>query len=142
MALSPLPTSLQSTTHSFGVVAGHLQPLVDNSFQKLRPEDLCQVLVVEKILRRFYPPQAGLLIDACSGHDDMDMGMEIQISGLGVQNGGKSCRTLQLLVVLGKGLEDILHTGEHQGIDDLLISPGKLTQLLWQGKGDQVIAGR
>ena len=36
----------------------------------------------------------------------------------------------------------MLDRGEHQVINDFLMSPGQVAQLRWQGKGDQEVSGR
>ncbi len=61
---------------------------------------------------------------------------------MGMENGGKSSCSAELFIVFGKRFQDILNTGEHQGIDDFLISPGKIPELFWKGKCDQVVLGR
>ena len=49
---------------------------------------------------------------------------------------------LELFIVLGECFEDILNTGKHEGVDFFLVFPGKLPELSWKGKGDQIILGR
>ena len=61
---------------------------------------------------------------------------------MGMENGGKSSCSTELFIVSGKRLQDILNTGEHQGIDDFLMFPGKIPELFWKGKGNQVVLGR
>ena len=80
-------------------------------------------------------------MDACRRHDHMDVGVVIQLSAMGVQHGGKSGHTLQLLVILRKCFQQFLHTEKHQSIDDFLILPGQAAQLFGQCKGDQKILG-
>ena len=77
--------------------------------------------MVEQISGRLGTPETGFHVDTCSGHDHMDMGMVIKAAGMGVKNCGESCSTSEFLVVFYKGLQDILDTGEHQGIDGLLV---------------------
>jgi len=60
---------------------------------------------------------------------------------MGMENGGKARCSTELFIVTGKRLQYILDTGEHQGIDDFLISPGKIPELFGKGKGDQVVLG-
>ncbi len=61
---------------------------------------------------------------------------------MGMEYGGKSRCSTELFVVLGKRLQDILDTGKQQGIDCFLVFPGKIPELFWEGKGDQVVLGR
>jgi len=41
--------------------------------------------------------------------------------------------------IVSDSLQDILDTGKQQGIDYCLILPGKIPELFWEGKGDQVV---
>ena len=70
------------------------------------------------------------------------MGMITQGSGVGMEYGGKSRFASEFSVVSGKGLQGISDTGKHEGVDRLLISPGKILELPGDGECDQVIRGR
>jgi len=56
--------------------------------------------------------------------------------------GRKSGFTSELFVISGKGLQGIPDTVEQKGVDRLLISPGKIPELLGNGECDQVIRSR
>lgn len=121
---------------------GHLQSLVNQSLQHLGPEDFSQGFVIEKVFGGLFPPQPYLLIDAGPRHEDMNVGVIIQCSGVGMQDGGKSRFTSELFVVSGKDFQGISDTGKQKGINRLLISPGQIPELVGQGECDQVIRSR
>jgi len=73
-----------------GAIMGNRQLVFDQGLEQFSTEDLGQSLVAEEIFPGFFLPQAGLLVDACSGHDHMDVGMIVQGSGMGVEDGGES----------------------------------------------------
>jgi hypothetical protein len=72
----------------------------------------------------------------------MDMGVIVKISRMGVENRDKSSRSVKLFIISGKGLENILHAGKHQGVDGLLMLPGKIAELTWKCEGDQIVWNR
>ena len=123
----------------FGAITGNRQVVVDHGLEEPCPEDLGQSLVTEEISRRFYLPETLFQIDARPGHDHMDVGMIVKGSGMGMENGGETWGSAEFLVVFGKRFQDFLYCGEHQGIDCALISPRQVTELLRDGKGDQVV---
>ncbi len=45
--------------------------------------------MAEEISPGFFLPQPCLQVDACGRHDHMDVGMVIQGSGMGVEDGGE-----------------------------------------------------
>ena len=51
-------------------VGRYSQVPVNDRFHELCPEDLCQCLVTEEVLGRFYPPESGLGVDTRPRHDD------------------------------------------------------------------------
>ena len=61
---------------------------------------------------------------------------------MGMEYGGKSSCSTELLVLLGERFQDILNTGKHQGIDSSLMFPGQIPELFGEGEGDQVVLGR
>jgi len=122
-----------------GAFFGHLQPLVNRSFQHLGPEDFSQGFVIEKVFGGLFPPQPYLLIDAGPRHEDMNVGVIIQCSGVGMEYGGKSRFASEFSVVSGKGVQGVSDTGKQKGINRLLISPGQIPELRGQGECDQVI---
>ena len=61
---------------------------------------------------------------------------------MGMEYGGKSSCSTELVVVFGKRFEGILDTGKHQGIDCCLMFPGKIPELFGEGKGDQIVLSR
>jgi len=64
----------------FRTISGYPQAIVNKGLQELCPEDLCQGVVVEKVPGRFHPPQSGFHVDACPGHDNMNVRMIIKRS--------------------------------------------------------------
>jgi hypothetical protein len=54
----------------------------------------------------------------------------------------KPCHSLQLFVILGKCFQKFLYTLKHQGINQFLIPPGKLSQLSRECKREQIVLGR
>ena len=62
----------------FRTIFGHAQTVVNKGLQEPCPEDLCQGFVVEKVPGRFHPPQSGFCVDACPGHDNMNVRMIIK----------------------------------------------------------------
>jgi len=70
----------------------------------------------------------------------MDMGMIFTISCVCVKYGRESSFPAKLLVVASELLQGIFDRGEHQGVDTLLISPGKVSQLFTQGKSNEKIS--
>lgn len=123
----------------FWGIAWYSQILVNNCLQEFRPEDLCQGFMAEEISGRLHSPKSGLDIDACPRHDNMDMGVIVKISRMGVENGYKARRSVELFIIFGKALENTLHTGNHQGVDGLLIFPSEIAKLTWKSEGDQII---
>jgi len=61
---------------------------------------------------------------------------------MGMEYCGKPCFSPELFVVPGKGFKDFLNTGKHQGIDFLLVLPGKIPKLSRESKGNQIVLGR
>ena len=118
------------------------QIMVNDCLQEFRPEDFCQGFMAEEISGRLHSPKPGLGIDACPGHDNMDMWVIVKISGMRVENGYKARRSIELFIICGKSLENILHTGKHQGVDGLLMFPGKVAELAGKCEGDQIIRSR
>jgi hypothetical protein len=102
-----------------GAFFGHLQPLVNRSFQHLGPEHFGQGFVIEKVFGGLFPPQPHLLIDARPRHEDMDVRVIIKCSGVGMEYGGKSRFASEFSVVSGKGLQGISDTGKQKGINRL-----------------------
>jgi hypothetical protein len=98
--------------------------------------------VQHKQVEELFPPQPCWFIDARPRHEDMNVGMIDQGSGVGMEHGGKSRFTSEFFVVSGEGLQGISDTGKQEGIDRLLISPGKIPELPGGGECDQVIRGR
>jgi hypothetical protein len=49
---------------------------------------------------------------------------------------------LELVVISSKCLQNVLHTGEHQGVNRFLIFPGEFSEFTGQGKGNQVVLSR
>lgn len=72
----------------FRAIGGNRQLVFDQGLEAFCPEHLGQGLVAEKIFPGLFPPQPCFLVDACRWHDHMDVGMIVQISGLGVKDGG------------------------------------------------------
>ncbi len=60
---------------------GNRQFVFDQGLEEFSPEHLGQGLVAEEIC---------LQVDACCRYDHMDVGMVIQGSGMGVEDGGES----------------------------------------------------
>ncbi len=73
-----------------GAIMGDRQFVVDQDLEEFRPEHLGQGLVAEEVFPGFFLPQPCFPVDACSGHDHMDVGMVLQDSGMGVEDGGES----------------------------------------------------
>jgi len=86
----------------FGAITGNRQVVVDNGLEKLCSEDLGQSLVTEEIFSRFHLPETLFQVDACPGHDHMNVGMVVKGPGMGMENGGESWSTAKFLVVFGK----------------------------------------
>ena len=126
----------------FWAIMGDGQVVLHQKLKELCSENLGQCLVAEEIFSGFYLPQAGFQVDTRSRHDHMDVGMIVQCSGLGVEDGGESRRASEFAIVFSKGFEEILCCGEHQGIHRFLIFPGQIPKLLRQSEGDQVVRAR
>jgi len=73
-----------------GAIMGNRQVFFDQGLEQFRPEHLGEGFVAEEIFTGFFLPQPGFQVDTCSGHNHMDVGMVIQGSGMGVEDGGKS----------------------------------------------------
>lgn len=71
-------------------IMGNRQLLFDQGPEQFSPENLGQCFVAEEIFPGFFLPQPGFQVDACSGHDHMDMGMIVQGSGMGAEDGDES----------------------------------------------------
>lgn len=57
----------------FWTIPGHRQAFVHDGLQELCSEDFRQGFVTEEIVGRFHPPQSCFHVDACPGHDDMNV---------------------------------------------------------------------
>jgi len=126
----------------FRAVFRNAQIGIDYFFEHFRPENFGQGFVVKKILRRFDAPQPVCSVDARAGHDDVNMRMIVESSGVSVQNRCKTRRASQFFVVFGECLQCLLNTGEHQGINQLLVFPGETAKLVRQSECDQEIRSR
>jgi len=73
-----------------GAIMGNRQLVFDQSLEEFSPEHLGQGLVAEEISSGFFLPQPCLQVDACCRYDHMDVGMIIQGSGMGMEDGGES----------------------------------------------------
>ena len=73
----------------FGAFMGNRQLIFHQGLEQFGPEDLGQCLVAEEIFAGFLFPQPGFEVDACSGHDHMNVGMIIQSSALGMKDSGE-----------------------------------------------------
>jgi hypothetical protein len=68
--------------------------------------------------------------------------MEIQATGMGMQDGDGAGVALKLPVVAGKGVDGVPATASQQIIQGALLLPGQRPELLGQGEGQQKILGR
>ena len=59
-----------------------------------------------------------------------------------MEHGGEPGCSIEFFVVSGKGLQGILDTLKHQGIDGFLVFPSQVSKLVGKGEGDQVVFGR
>ena len=59
-------------------ITRHPETAFHNALKQFCPENFCQCLVAEDIITPHSAPQTFFCINACSRHNHMDMGMEIQ----------------------------------------------------------------
>jgi hypothetical protein len=87
-------------------------------------------------------PQAAVIRNAPAGDQAVDMGMEEELLGPGVQNGEYADRAADMARIAGK-LDDRLGRGLHQhGVTVTLVGAQHLTQFFGDGDGDVEIAAR
>jgi len=125
-----------------GAISRHPHSLVNQNLQHLGSEDFGQGLVIEKVFGGLFSPQPRLLIDARPRHDNMNVGVIVQFSAVGMEHDGKSGFTSEFLVVSGKDFQGILDTGKQNGVNCFLVSPGNIPELFGKGESDQIIRSR
>jgi hypothetical protein len=59
-----------------------------------------------------------------------------------MEYGGEPGFSTKFFIVPSEGFQSILDTIKHQGIDDFLVFPCQVPELLGKGEGDQVVFGR
>ena len=114
--------------------------------EHLGPEHLGQGLMAEQVtgfaLVGVGAPHPLLGIDSGGRHDQMDVGMVVQAAGMGVQDGNRPGRALQVLVVEAEGPHRLPGALDERAIERALMGEGEGAKLRRQGERQQEVLAR
>jgi hypothetical protein len=57
----------------------------------------------------------------------MNMGVEIQLTGMSVQYGCKPCFSIEIFIVFSECFQHVLNTGKENCVNKLLVLPSNLS---------------
>jgi len=111
-------------------------------------EDLGESLVGEEVgspglALALGAPELALGVDGGSRHDEMDVGVEGEFAGVGVQHGNGAGQAVEMSIVLGEGAQRLPGAAQEKLVDDSLVGPGERAKLGRKGEGKQeVLCGK
>jgi len=90
----------------------------------------------------FLDPLALRLMDATAGDDDMEVWMEIESSGMGMEDGGHADIGAEMFGILAKVFQGADGGVKEDVVDSGLMTPGERSEFKGQGEGDHEVLDR